>query len=338
MIQHVKVTNILTLKLAILIKEEVMEGIHKYFLVSRFCSVFIFCTSLYLVSCSKEDVSPVEDVNQSVEVVIEQTQTDAANQAREEALIQLELEALNTEEQDVIIVQLQPSTPVFEEVTAAIEEPLFVVIENSEILIRQEGEALEVQQGVESYSVELAADSRIEMPGLPGELHVWIGGEEYESNFPMGLATDSGIILTNGENESAIIKPYSAGMNFEPDESECVRLDPTGITTTFEMIPIQDGSVRVGATVQLFADDTCSGTPTPKSSTTLVVTVEVDRVGIVQARLAELFGIAWTEFASFWKWLCGFLFFTAAFLIRTKMKKSLAKNGIDLPDEPGAKK
>ena len=171
----------------------------------------------------------------------------------------------------------------------------------------------------DQYKVELGADSIIKIPGIPGELRVWIGFPEYEATFPEDMSRAHGSLPAVGE--TARVRPFSTGLKIEPKESLCMKIHPTGSEVRFELIPIKEGVFKVGADVHLFDSDDCSGAPIPKAAATLQVEVKVDRAEIANVRKKELWEVFWEKFLQFWGAVVALFFGLVLFLLRNQLKK-----------------
>jgi hypothetical protein len=174
----------------------------------------------------------------------------------------------------------------------------------------------------EEYKVVLGADPKIKMPGIPGELRVWIGSPTIDPNLPTYLTRATGSLPAIGE--TAKVTPFAPAFDVEPKESICMGIDPTGSAVRFRLRPTKAGTFNVGADVQLFYSDNCSGTPVPKSTETLQVEVVVDTDEAFQARSNQLGQIFWEKFVDFWGVLVALFFGLVLFLIRGRLKKWFA--------------
>jgi predicted small lipoprotein YifL len=170
-----------------------------------------------------------------------------------------------------------------------------------------------------NYSVTVAANQQLEIPGNPGELRVWIG---YSANAPItqpGMATQTKPLEAVGE--TARVTPFTLGIDVEPKQSECEKIDPSGSEVRFKLIPTKVGSFTVGANVELYGSKDCSGPPVPKSAKSVEVTVRVNEVGAVTEGIVELADAAWKAFFTFWDRVLLLIFSLCLFLIRKKLAK-----------------
>jgi len=171
----------------------------------------------------------------------------------------------------------------------------------------------------EEYRVIMGADSLIKLPGLPGELRVWIGDSSYSSNMSARMERDTANIPAVGE--WATVKPFAPGFQIEPPETQCITIHPSGSEVVFELIPERSGIFEVGVTVNLYNSSTCSGSPIPKTAANLLVTVEVDRAEKIKAGLLEFWNMFWVKLLEFWGGLLALFFGLILFLIRGRLKR-----------------
>lgn len=172
---------------------------------------------------------------------------------------------------------------------------------------------------IDDYRVVLGVDQTIKIPGIPGELRVWIGSPDYQPDFPERMSQDEATVPAVGE--SAKVQPFAPAFTIEPAETQCIRIHPSGSEVRFKLIPQKQGSFEVGANVYLFDSLDCSGSPIPKTAATLKVLVEVDSKQAFLEKLNELWHIAWEKFVEFWAALLAIFFGLILFLIRGKLKR-----------------
>jgi|GEM_PF-1962519 len=172
---------------------------------------------------------------------------------------------------------------------------------------------------IDEYNVVLGVDETIKIPGIPGELRVWIGSPDYRPDFPERMAQDETSVPAVGE--SATVQPFAPAFKIEPAETQCIRIHPSGSEVRFKLIPEKQGSFEVGANVYLFDSLDCSGSPIPKTAATLKVLVEVDRKEAFLEKVRELWDVLWEKFVEFWAALLAILFGLILFLIRGRLKR-----------------
>lgn len=185
----------------------------------------------------------------------------------------------------------------------------------------------DASQPLNAYKVELGVDGVMKRPGPPGELKVWIGDPQFSANFSADMATTETILPVTGN--SAKVTPYAPDFDISPTESICFKVDPTGSETHFAITPKSTGRFKVGADVLLYASDSCSGLPVPKSAATLEVEVVVNKEGVAKGYLLQLWDVLWNGILNFWTWLVATIFGLFVFLIRKRLKKWF---GFDAPD------
>lgn len=172
---------------------------------------------------------------------------------------------------------------------------------------------------LDEYKVVLGADPLIKMPGVPGELRVWIGSSSVDPNLPGHMTKATGTLPAIGE--TAKVTPFAPAFDIEPIESICMGIDRTGSAVRFRLRPTRVGTFNVGADVQLFHSSDCSGAPVPKSTETLQITVVVDKDEVLQERTKRLREILWEKFLDFWGLSVALFFALLLFLIRGRLKK-----------------
>ncbi|WP_163559307.1 hypothetical protein [Halomonas sp. NO4] len=172
---------------------------------------------------------------------------------------------------------------------------------------------------LEEYVVVLGADEQLTLPGLPGELRVWIGGTEFDADFPAHLIQDETTVPAVGD--SARVAPFAPAFEIEPAQTQCIRIHPAGSEVRFQLTPQRAGTFDVGADVELFDSRDCSGAPVPKSAATLQIRVEVDRMAVAMGMASELWQVFWEKFLTFWGALFALLFGLLLYLIRGKLKE-----------------
>jgi|GEM_PF-1433874 len=173
----------------------------------------------------------------------------------------------------------------------------------------------------DEYKVALGANALLKIPGIPGELRVWIGIKDYEPDFPEDMRQTSKTLPAVGG--TAKVTPFAPAFEVEPNESICMKIHPSGSEIRFKLIPTKIGIFNVGADVYFFDSDDCSGAPIPKAATTLQVEVKVDTVGVIAKRTKELWEVFWKKIVNFWAAVLAFLFGVVLFLIRGQLKKWL---------------
>jgi hypothetical protein len=177
------------------------------------------------------------------------------------------------------------------------------------------------------YKVELGADELIQMPGIPGELRVWIGLPDYDPNFRSSMVTAKDTIPAVGV--TAHITPFALTFEVEPKESICMKIHPTGSEVRFTLKPTQKGIFNVGADVYLYESDDCTGSPVPKATTSLRVEVKVDHIGVITVYIKKFAEVFWEKLLKFWGAVIALFFGLLLFLIRGKLKKRFGYRDVD---------
>jgi len=176
-----------------------------------------------------------------------------------------------------------------------------------------------ISNKLDEYKVVLGADKKIQIPGFPGELRVWIGSSSLTPNFPERMAQDETKIAAVGE--SARVEPFAPAFKIDPEKTQCIKIHPSGSEVRFTLTPKKSGVFDVGANVYLFDSPDCTGSPIPKTAATLKVTVEVDEKGIFLEKAEDLWNIFWEQLLKFWKAFIALIFALILFLIRGKLKQ-----------------
>ncbi|MEP6880322.1 MAG: toll/interleukin-1 receptor domain-containing protein [Nitrosospira sp.] len=171
----------------------------------------------------------------------------------------------------------------------------------------------------EDYKVVLGADGKLKMPGIPGELRIWIGDPRVDPRLPSNMVQASSILPAIGG--TARITPFAPAFEIEPKQSICMAIHSTGSATRFKLTPTKIGLFNVGADVQLFNSQNCDGTPVPKWTDTLQVTVVVNSDQAFEERTNQLGSILWEKFLDFWGLSIALFFALLLFLIRGRLKK-----------------
>ncbi len=169
------------------------------------------------------------------------------------------------------------------------------------------------------YKVVLGADPVIKIPGPPGKLRVWIGMHDYKPNFSEDIKQATDTLPAIGT--IAKITPFAPAFRVDPKESVCIRIHPTGSEVGFTLTPIEEGIFYVGADVNLYNSDNCSGPPVPKGTTTLQVQVVVDHVKERKEHAKKFREVFWEKLLKFWGELLVLCSAVILFLIRKRLKK-----------------
>ena len=164
----------------------------------------------------------------------------------------------------------------------------------------------------EDYSLQINATRELKIPGPPGKLSVWIG---LARNAPAVSSRDVSASRSLRETgRTAKITPIALGMDTDPPTG-CLKIDPDGSEKIFSLRPRSRGSFQVGASVELFNSDDCSGTPVPKSSELITVKVKVGYA----SRVDELAATAWQALLDFWAQALALVSALLLFLLRKQL-------------------
>lgn len=173
---------------------------------------------------------------------------------------------------------------------------------------------------LDSYEAKVQATERLEIPGPPGELTVWIGRTGTAPPTKAGMVSETKPDM--GFGVTARITPHSLGIRVErvlPMEDDCYKLDPSGLQVPFRLVPEKTGTFKVGAYVQLFDSLGCKGSGIPKPVELVEVQVTVCESCVVKGGLGELGAKAWKAFLDFWAGLLAIFFALLLFLTRKKL-------------------
>lgn len=172
-------------------------------------------------------------------------------------------------------------------------------------------------QSFDAYTVVVAADEKIRKPGKPGEMRVWIGDPQFKPVTAAGMRSGETAIPALGD--TAKVTPFAPGIEVEPKESVCERIDPSGSEVRFQLNPVEKGVFKVGADVALYASPDCSGAPIPKTAATVQVEVAVDVPVVIETGLGQLLNELWEGFLKFWGEVVALFFALLLFLLRKRL-------------------
>lgn len=184
-----------------------------------------------------------------------------------------------------------------------------------------------------SYVARVSATDHIELPGAQGTLTVWIGLAQ--NLLQAGSGTASATQSLGMRGQTATITPFAPDFNVDPASTVCERVVPSGSEVNFALTPKRAGSLTVGANVQLFDSADCSGVPVPKSTSVILVQVQVCKMCYVQSGLVSMGRTAWTAFSHFWAWLLGVVFLTLGVLINRWRRRKFHITADEEQSKPG---
>lgn len=163
-----------------------------------------------------------------------------------------------------------------------------------------------------------------------GDLRVWIGIENYmpEEDTTMARKTTS---FPGDEGNYARITPYAPDFRIEPEESQIMRITPSGSSLLFTIIPEKKGEFKISAKIELFDNPNFEGVPIPKTTNIVSVVVTVDPKVNLMARLGQLGTVLWDNFLKFWGAVVALIFGALLFVTRkfVKKKTGFTGNGIE---------
>lgn len=189
----------------------------------------------------------------------------------------------------------------------------------------EEAEESTPPSALDDYQVVLSVDSNFKL-NKKGVLKVWIGAEENKEVAQPGRAQDETSIPAS-IGQYAKITPFAPNFKVDPVEYKCVKIDPSGSSVRFTLIPTKKGNLTVSATIELYDNPECTGTPVPKSAAELKVLVVVDRKQKVSEKMTEMGTVLWDKFMIFWGALLALVFGFVLYLIRRKMNKKTGYDG-----------
>jgi len=166
----------------------------------------------------------------------------------------------------------------------------------------------------DNYDAVLEVTKEIRM-GTSGTLSVWIGLEDYILKQSANTERDTTPLYSI--RPYARITPHAPDFKVDPMEAQCVKIDSTGSSVLFTLTPEKKGNFEVGAKIDLFDNEDCSGVPFPKNTQVVSVKVTVD----YNSRLAEIWDVFWEGFLRFWKIFVALAFGALIFVIRKFVKK-----------------
>jgi len=170
----------------------------------------------------------------------------------------------------------------------------------------------EADRKPEEYKVVLFADKTIAMPGPPGGLTVWIGFPQFNPEIPKNTVTEHGQLPALGATANII--PFAPAFTVEPQDTKCIQIVPSGSQVSFTLTPKEAGTFEVGAEVDLYPSDNCTGTRIPKGTTYVEVQVVVEHSG-------PFLRAFWKALLKFWIAILALFFAVVLYLIRKQLKK-----------------
>ena len=171
----------------------------------------------------------------------------------------------------------------------------------------------------DDYAAVLDVTQELELH-QKGDLRVWVGmtGKSPEDDDEMLRGSVS---FSAEEGNFARITPYAPDFKIEPEESQIMRIVPSGSSVMFTIIPQKKGNFRISAKVELFDNPYFDGVPTPKTTNIVSVAVTVDPIMTVKDRLHQLGTIVWEAFMKFWVAVVALIFGALLFMARKLVKR-----------------
>ena len=123
----------------------------------------------------------------------------------------------------------------------------------------------------DDYSAVLDVTKELELH-QKGDLRVWIGMEDFVPEDEADMVRKE-INFPANEGNFARITPYAPDFKIEPEESQVMRITPSGSSVLFTIIPEKKGEFKISAKIELFDNPYFDGVPIPK--TTNIVSVVV---------------------------------------------------------------
>ena len=181
----------------------------------------------------------------------------------------------------------------------------------------------------DDYTAVLDVTEQMEL-NQKGDLRVWIGIENYmpEEESDMVRKTTS---FPGDEGNYARITPYAPDFRIEPEESQVMRIVPSGSSVLFTIIPEKKGEFKISAKIELFDNPNFEGVPIPKTTNIVSVVVSVDPTVKIKSGLGELGTVLWDNFLKFWGAVVALIFGALLFVTRKFIKKKTGfmGNGIE---------
>ncbi len=182
----------------------------------------------------------------------------------------------------------------------------------------------------DEYTVYMAADTLLTIPGSPGRLLFSIGYPEHHPSFldMEGLGHDSATFAARGIYARIVITAPAFELFFGTkkleDNTIIVPVDSTGSEVLLTIVPTQKGDSEIHATIYMHNLPDCSDPGVPKVPPVLRIKVEVDHMQRLCDHVQEMLDIAWEKFLKFWGAFVAFILGLAFYIIRKKVK---AKTG-----------
>ena len=184
----------------------------------------------------------------------------------------------------------------------------------------------------DDYKVALDVTNEITLNST-ATLRVWIGLENYIPKAIPTTVRDTTTIPAN-LGDYARITPYAPDFTVGPEESQVMRIVPSGSSVLFSLTPQKEGEFLISARIELYDNPDLVGVAIPKTSDIVSVVVKVDTIGAVKGGLSELGAITWKELKKFWAAIMVVFFGALLFLFRkfVHKKTGFISNGTEGSD------
>ena len=123
------------------------------------------------------------------------------------------------------------------------------------------------------------------------------------------------------EGNYARITPYAPDFRIEPEESQVMRIVPSGSSVLFTIIPEKKGEFKISAKIELFDNPYFDGVPIPKTTNIVSVVVTVDPMVNFVAGLKKMGSVVWDAFMKFWGAIVALIFGALLFVTRKIVRK-----------------
>lgn len=261
---------------------------------------------IFLLGSCGESSMPVEENAEAVEVVEE---------APEEKADEINPTAPAGEKSIGGDVDLAIEPGIGDPITESVEFP---DIPSPVIEVERDTATTSPQMPLEDYKAVLEVDKKIKLH-QNASLIVWIGDESTAYVADEEAVVDTEIFPAR-IGQYAKVKPIAPDFEIVPSETGCIKIDPSGSKVQFTLKAIEEGTFEVSAEIQLFDNPNCEGTPVPKTTEHLSVTVEVDKDYRWKNRIDKLGEIFWDKFFSFWGALVALVLGFLIYIIRKFLK------------------
>ena len=171
----------------------------------------------------------------------------------------------------------------------------------------------------DDYSAVLDVTKELELH-QKGDLRVWIGREDYAPEDEADMIRKE-INFPADEGNYARITPYAPDFVIDPEESQIMRIVPSGSSVLFTIIPQKKGTFKISAKIELFDNPYFEGVPSPKTSNIVSVVVTVDPWVNFVAGLKKMGKVVWDTFLKFWGAIVALIFGALLFMARKFVRK-----------------